>query len=158
MELIIKKLTEEYAKQLCEWKYNAEYSVYNFAPWDIAVQQKWSIADPKARESDFRSVTNKQGEFVGFFRMTKDKDEKIEIGLGMRPEYCGLGIGKDFVKIITQYVRAYYPNCLIYMEVRTFNIRAVKCYENCGYTVILKHHMDFPWGSDDYYHMEYKNE
>lgn len=157
MKLFVNKLTEENAKQLCTWKYKGEYSVYDFAPWDIATQQNWSITNPEVRESDFRSVISEQGNFIGFFRMTEDKHRKIEIGLGLKPMYCGQGFGKDFVKLITQYSLEKYTNHLIYMEVRTFNIRAVKCYKACGYKISLQHHKDFPWGSDEYFLMEYQN-
>lgn len=157
MKLFISELTEEYAKQLCTWRYNGVYSIYDFATWDIAIQQGWSITDKKARDADFRSAINEHEEFIGFFRMTKDTNGSIEIGLGLKPQYCGQGIGKDFVNLITQYIRAQYPNSKLFMEVRTFNTRAVKCYKECGYTIVLQHHMDFPWGSDDYFQMEYRD-
>lgn len=31
MKLFVDKLTKEYAKQVCAWKYEGEYSVYNFS-------------------------------------------------------------------------------------------------------------------------------
>ncbi len=135
MRLFVNKLTQEYAKQLCGWKYEGEYSVYNVS-WETAAEQKWPVADPMARESDFRSVIDENGNFIGFFRMTKDEHAKVEIGLGLKPELCGQGLGKDFVKLITKYTLNHYPNRYVYMQVRTFNARAVKCYEACGYKVV----------------------
>lgn len=155
MKLFVNKLTEEYAKQLCTWKYEGEYSVYDFAPWDIAMQQNWSITNPEVRESDFRSVISEQGNLIGFFRMTGDEQGNIEIGLGLKPQHCGQGLGKKFVKLITQYTLVHYPNQLTYMEVRTFNVRAVKCYKSLGYTIVLQHHKDLPWGSNEYFLMQY---
>lgn len=35
--------------------------------------------------------------------MTGYEHGKIEIGLGLKSKYCGQGLGKDFVKLITQY-------------------------------------------------------
>lgn len=157
MKLFVGKLTEESAKQVCAWKYEGEYSVYDFVPWDTASRQGWSVTDPEAREAGFRAVTDEQGEFIGFFRMTKDEQEKIEVGLGLRPDRCGQGIGKDFVKLITQYTLNQHPGRRICMEVRTFNKRAIKCYEACGYKIVLRHHKKFPWGSDEYFLMEYQN-
>lgn len=156
MKLVIEKLTEERAKQACAWKYEGEYSVYNFT-WEEAVEQNWSITVPEARESDFHAVTDEHGDLIGFFRMTKDGKEKIEIGLGLKPDYCGHGIGKDFVKLITQYTSDIYPGRRIYMEVRTFNKRAVKCYEACGYKAVLQHRKELPSGSSEYFLMEYQN-
>lgn len=156
MRFKIEKLTEENAKQLCTWSYQGEYSVYNFSPWEIAVQQNQGITNPYVRESTFRSVSDENGNFIGFFRMSKEKSGKVEIGLGLKPECCGLGLGKSFVEAITEYTLAQHPDCPIYMEVRTFNVRAVKCYKTCGYSITLQHHKVFPWGSGDYFLMEYQ--
>lgn len=156
MKMFVDELTEERAKQLCTWKYEGEYSVYNFS-WETAVEQNWSLAIPELRASDFRAVLSEQREFIGFFRMTKHEQGKIEIGLGLRPENCGHGIGKDFVRLITQHTLQQYPDHQVYMEVRTFNVRAVKCYEACGYKTVLKHRKETPWGSNEYFLMEYQN-
>lgn len=155
MDFLIRGLTEEDAKLLCSWKYEGEYSVYN-VPWEEAVKNHWSVADAEIRKSDFRAVTDETGEFLGFFRMTERKGGGVEIGLGMKPEYCGRGIGKDFVGVLTRYVLTNKPGALPFLEVRTFNVRAVKCYEKCGYRVVLRHHEGFPWGGDDYFRMEYQ--
>lgn len=150
-------MTEEHAKQLCSWKYEDKYSVYNFPSWDAAVQRKLSITNPKIRAAQFRSVINEQHELIGFFRMTEDKHGRIEIGLGLKPGCCGHGLGKEFVSLITRYAKARYPNRIIYMEVRSFNKRAVKCYNSCGYKIFAQHHKDFPCGSDDCFLMEYRD-
>ncbi len=156
MKLIIEELTEERAMQVCAWEYEGEYSIYNFT-WEKAVEQGWSITIPEARKSDFRAVIGGHGELAGFFRMTEDDEGKIEIGLGLRPDLCGHGTGKDFVKLITQYTLNLYPACQIYMEVRTFNRRAIKCYEACGYRIVKQHRKAFPSGSVEYFLMEYQN-
>lgn len=155
MNMYVGKLTEELAKKLCEWEYEGEYSVYNFSPWDIVVQQNWDISNENKRKVNFRSVKDEQENFIGFFRITKINQNKIELGLGLAPEYCGQGIGKDFVSLLTRYVMEKYPNYSLYMEVRTFNYRAVKCYEKCGYIVVLKHYKNFPWGNNEYFLMKY---
>lgn len=89
--------------------------------------------------------------------MTKDEQGGIEIGLGLRPDLCGQGIGRDFVKLITEYTLNLYPDRSICMEVRTFNKRAVKCYEACGYKIVLQHYKETPRVSDEYFLMEYQN-
>lgn len=66
MKFFVNKLDEKYAKQLCTWKYKGEYSVYDFVPWDIAIQQNWSITNPEVRESDFRSVISEKGHLIVF--------------------------------------------------------------------------------------------
>ena len=147
-------LNEHAAKEICKWRYEGEYAIYNFSSWEEAVEQNWSIADAAQREKEFKGVIDEYGQLIGFFRTSVDEVGEMEIGLGMNPTLCGQGLGKVFVQVITQYVRSQYPNQTIYMEVREFNTRAIKCYESVGYKVIKAHKKETSWGTYRYYRME----
>ena len=151
-------LKEVYAKDICGWKYEGEYSLYSYSSWEMAVRNHWEIADAKVRGQEYRGVLNKAGELIGYFKMHQDENGEVEIGLGMRPEECGQGKGADFVKTITDYVKKQYPESLVYLEVRLFNQRAVKCYEKAGYQVVCEHDSIKPWGTFRYKRMELKKE
>lgn len=151
-------LKEVYAKDICGWKYEGEYSVYSYSSWEMAIRNHWEIADAKVRGQEYRGVLNKAGELTGYFKMHQDENGEVEIGLGMRPEECGQGKGADFVKTITDYVKKQYPESLVYLEVRLFNQRAVKCYEKAGYQVVCEHDSIKPWGTFRYKRMELKKE
>lgn len=155
MNYKIVELNEKFAKEICnEWRYDGEYSVYN-VPWDEAVKQNWSIADEDKRGIQFRGVIDENNILIGFFRMTKDDKNDIEIGLGMHPELCGHGFGKKFVKIITDYAHKKFPQNILYVEVRTFNKQAFSCYKSSGYKLKCQHEKVTPLGIIEYFRMEF---
>ena len=43
MDLRLKILTEDHARQICSWKYEGIYSIYNYPDWDTLNQQRWGI-------------------------------------------------------------------------------------------------------------------
>ena len=48
-------------------------------------------------------------------------------------EQCrGQGIGRDFLN----FIRKRYPDCLLRLEVEEENQRAIRAYQNCGYTFL----------------------
>ncbi len=49
-------LNEELAKEICSWKYNGEFSVYNFSDWDEVVDNKWDLSIKDKRESEFVGI------------------------------------------------------------------------------------------------------
>ena len=52
-------LKEVYAKDICGWKYEGEYSLYSYSSWEMAVRNHWEIADAKVRGREYRGVLNK---------------------------------------------------------------------------------------------------
>lgn len=135
---------------------SGEYSVYNFSPWEEAVKNKYSIANSKEREKQFFGVTTLERKLVGFFRVDIQEGNQLEIGLGMAPEFCGKGLGKQFVEETTEYLKFKYPKYVLYMEVRIHNQRAISCYQSAGYKIVYRHIKETPWGTFEYDHMEYE--
>lgn len=150
----ITRMTREQAREICGWRYEGEYAVYNFSEWEEAVRQGWSIADDTRRAAEFRAVLDDRGELEGYFRMDDSAPGELELGLGLRPERCGRGRGADFVRLITEYARGHYPDRKLFLEVRSFNLRAVRCYEAAGYRKTGRYRKVNPWGTDDYIRME----
>lgn len=155
MKFQITGLSEAQAKEICdEWVYEGEYAVYNVS-WADAVKQRWSIADEKKRAYQFRGVFDANNSLIGFFRMTEDEQNGVEIGMGMRPDLCGRGLGTAFVDVVTAYSQRQHPQKKLYLEVRSFNHRAIKCYQRAGYTVNCLHEKTTPTGKVAYIRMEF---
>lgn len=155
MQLNIALLNEEQAREVCNaWIYEGEYAIYNIS-WADAVQQRWSIADERKREIQFRGVFDADNTLIGFFRMTEDDQNEVEIGMGMRPDLCGRGLGKAFVEAVTAYTLQQYPQKKLYLEVRTFNQRAMQCYQKAGYAMKYRHEKTTPSGKIEYIRMEF---
>lgn len=83
----LKTLSENNAKEICRWKYDGEYAVYNFSDWDIVVENGWDLAVKQKREEDFLAVLH-DNQLIAYGRVTKSED-KAFIGLGLAPSLCG---------------------------------------------------------------------
>ncbi len=75
---------------------------------------------------------------IGFGRIQRVED-LIVLGVGLKPEYCGKGLGLPVMETLTAKAEALYPNEIISLEVRRFNERAIKCYEKAGFKIVDKY-------------------
>lgn len=143
----IDKLSLSQAKELSEWKYEDEYSIYNYPDWDIMIRDKWAITDVIVRNNEFRGVFI-DNQLIGYFRLFTCKD-KLFIGLGMKPSFCGQGNGYKFMHSILKYYLCVYPDKILNLKVRTFNERAIKLYKKLGFRIV-NNTLD-----DEFIYMEY---
>lgn len=58
-----------------------------------------------------------------------EKKEEVFIGIGVNPDLCNKHYGQRMLLITYEISKKLYPNKPLYLEVRTWNIRAVKCYQ-----------------------------
>lgn len=144
--MITKTMNEQAAKEICSWKYPNEYSVYNMGSWDNVVKQNWAITNELKRQEQFRSIYEKE-ELIGYFRF-RLIDDVINIGLGMKPELCGHGNGKEFLTFILNTKEL--KDKKIELEVREFNKRAIKSYEQVGFKIIRKEERETLNGKDNF--------
>lgn len=154
MNLWLNDLTEAYAKEICDWKYDGEYSIYNYPDWNKVLSEKWAIANDEKREMEFSAVVDDNRRLCGYFRLI-NKDDHVLIGLGLKPSLCGQGLGNAFMELLMQMCANMYPNKKLVLEVRAFNKRAVKCYEKAGFKTTDIYKKDTPIGSSEFLRMEF---
>ena len=53
----------------------------------------------------------------------------------LKPSLCGQKLGSEVMEMVKQKCRELYPSKEIILEVRSFNMRAIKCYEKAGFMV-----------------------
>ena len=58
------------------------------------------------------------------------------------------------MKLLIEECRNRFPDCLIALEVRCFNTRAIRCYENIGFEIKKKYCKDTLTGNAEFYLME----
>ena len=126
-------LTDEEAREAVAWRYDGEYAVYNFPSWDECAARGWSITDAVKRENAYFSVRY-AGEFLGFFHIM-DRAGHVELGVGMKPELCGQGRGRMLMALALAKILETRGCTTVKLAVRTFNTRAVRCYERAGFTI-----------------------
>lgn len=130
MNFTFEELTQENAVEIANnWKYSGEYAFYDMTadPEDYA-----EFVDEEARKENgyFQAVS--AGKLAGYFCVFQQGTE-IEIGLGLRPDLCGRGMGSEFTTAILEYMDSHYHCEKYVLHVALFNQRAIKTYRRCGF-------------------------
>lgn len=154
---VLIKLSEDYAKEICSWRYEGEYSIYNFSDWDTVVENQWDLSIEEKRELEFIAILL-NNELVAYGRISL-KGDIAYIGIGLKPSFCGKGYGEDIMNLLIEECKKRFPNNTIGLEVRSFNKRAINCYRNIGFEVKEKYvKKTFDNLMDEFYYMEYRGE
>ena len=101
------------------------------------------------------SYTNEDGEFVGFVNLL-DEGDSVFFGIGVKPDYCGKGIGKTITKMALTESQKRFPNKPIVLEVRTWNKRAIHCYQSQGFKIVEIKKQETYIGFGEFYVMRYE--
>jgi len=155
MNLRLEILTEDQARQICCWKYKGIYSIYNFPDWDTLNKQRWGITIEEKRKNEFTAVIDESNNLCGYIRFIENKDFVL-VGLGLKPSSCGQGLGNILMELLKNECKKRYDSKRIALEVRSFNKRAIKCYERAGFEITDVYQKDTLIGSDEFIKMEYK--
>ena len=130
MKFIFQPRTKEDAHQIASWHYLPPYDFYDLDhdPEDFA-----EFLDPQTWRVPNYSVFNEKNELVGFFDFKQD-GQTVEIGLGLRPDLTGKGLGLMFVNEGLAFGQEHFSVELWSLSVATFNARAIRLYERVGFT------------------------
>ncbi len=123
--------TEEEKILITEWKYEREYSVYNAEPYEEQKKKGFGFANP---QNHFYSFYDEK-KLIGFINLYEEETE-VFFGIGVKPEECGKGYGSQMTETACKISRRLFPGKPLYLEVRTWNQRAVRCYEKAGFHIV----------------------
>ena len=146
--MLITSMNEQAARQICAWDYEYPYSVYNYWPYDEAVRTNARIINSKYND-EYLCFWNESEALIGYVSFIKNTD-KLFLGIGLAPDYCSKGLGK---KLLSQSIvlskEKYSDDVEIWVQVRFWNERAIKCYSACGFE--LQYYKDLPdrWGKTE---------
>lgn len=139
---LLKQLEKDTAKEICTWKYKKPYDIYNLLDTEIVAMSNWDIAMEEEHKKEFVAIYDDK-DMIAYGRINKESDG-VYLGLGLRPNRCGVGMGSHITKLLTNEAVRRYPDSKIVLEVRTFNIRAIKCYEKAGFEINKKYERRTP--------------
>ncbi len=162
MQFTFKPMEEADIHAIMVWRYEEPYAVYNWEEEDDPLEAL-------DRRSPHYTVKDERGELVGFFAYgssaeIRDSDEPhlysennaVTVGLGMRPDLAGKGLGLAFVKAGLDFARKQFKPDYFRLYVRTFNERAIRVYERAGFErgeMVIQHN---PEGNRDFLEMHRK--
>ena len=140
MHFTLKPMDEAGAHAIQAWHYEGQYSVYNWGDDD------GGIAELLDRRSPHYAVWDDKGEPIGFFGFGSSaqvwdggephlysENNTITVGLGMRPDLTGKGLGLAFVNAGLAFAKEQFKPDYFRLFVLTFNERAIKVYERAGF-------------------------
>jgi ribosomal-protein-alanine N-acetyltransferase len=132
------RITRADAQTISRWRYDEPYSVYDGNPASVA-----SLLEPRY---SYHSVHDDHGELVGYFCFGEDArvpagkrlglyepGPALDLGLGLRPDLTGQGLGERFVQAGLRFAKKMYDPRLFRLTVATFNRRAIRVYERAGF-------------------------
>lgn len=127
----IQPMTLTDAKEILTWQYEPPYDFYNIVNTD---EHPAEIMNDAIRIKHFYSVY--QEKLIGLIELHRNKNT-CTLGLGLKPEYTGKGLGESFVFEAIKFIQTTYPDItMIELAVATFNERAIKVYERCGFEAL----------------------
>jgi [ribosomal protein S18]-alanine N-acetyltransferase len=129
--LYFEQLSQEDAEAIAEWHYPEPYSFYDWTadPGDLR-----ELLDPALRGEAYWAVRDETDELVGYFSFKPKDEQTVEIGLGLRPDLTGRGLGGSFLAAGLEFARARFSAERFTLAVATFNERAIKVYERAGFS------------------------
>lgn len=125
----LRRALPEEVREIYGWRYDGPYAFYDMSrnPGDLD-----QMPDPDGREK-FYSVLGPESGLAGFFSFIDEGDGELTVGLGMRPDLTGRGLGERFVRRGLEFGRGVLGANRFSLSVATFNERAIKVYERSGF-------------------------
>lgn len=125
-------LSDAAKRQICAWNYDGDYAIYNLPSYE----------EMKARQRGFMNEAAAQDYYgfwdgdtlVGYIKLT-ETGAAVAIGIGVKPDLCNKGYGQQVMEITAGIAKQLYPGKPLYLEVRTWNTRAIRCYEKAGFRI-----------------------
>ena len=130
MIFCFRQMDQQEAEEIAnQWKYDGIYSFYDISA-DEDDYQEFLDSDRRGNGCFSCYLEN---ELVGHYSV-KILDGKAEIGLGLKPKLTGKGLGIIFINDVLEHITFLTGVSDFRLSVALFNKRAIKAYENVGFT------------------------
>lgn len=126
------------AKEIVNWKYPQEYSFYDFEDCPETFHE--------LLDGTYYAVRDQENQLIGFFCFGRNAqvqeghnqnlysgDNVLDIGIGMKPELTGKGMGFSFLKAGIEFAKQHFKPDYFRLNVAAFNKRAIKVYSKMGF-------------------------
>ena len=142
MKLTIRPASAETFAERASWRYEPPYDFYD------------GDQEPVLNHERYFDAFGEDGTLVGFYYL-EEKGDAVEIGLGLRPDLTGRGLGGAFFQTGLDFLRSRFPGRPVVLNVAASNLRAIKVYERAGFRKTGRHIRSFErWGDVEFVEME----
>lgn len=125
-------LNEAEKREICAWRYDGAYAVYNLPPYEEMKRKKMGFLNPQSA-GNYRAWYD--GDLMVGFTNLLEEETEVFVGIGVSPGLCGKGYGQAILREASAISARLYPGKPLYLQVRTWNNRAVSCYRKAGFRI-----------------------
>ncbi|WP_029421462.1 GNAT family N-acetyltransferase [Alicyclobacillus macrosporangiidus] len=140
MNFVTRTMTQADAIQIAGWTYEPPYDFYNMGGTDESVNELLN--------GSYWVVESNDGDIIGFYctggsaqvpaghtlgAYLHGVEDVVDLGIGMRPDLTGRGLGTPFLDCVLRKVAARHPSADIRLTVAAFNRRAIQLYRRFGF-------------------------
>ena len=126
-------LSQAQAEEIARWHYPEPYSFYD---WEKDSGDLAELLDPALRGDAYYAVQGREDQLLGYFSFRRRDHGVLQIGLGLRPERTGQGLGSAFLQAGLEYARSRFEPAEFVLAVATFNRRAIAVYKRAGFAPV----------------------
>ena len=148
--LRIASMSQADAAVIADWRYQGPYAFYD---WRADANDLAELLAPELRGDRYFSAHDENGELVGFFSFQL-AGEVLVVGLGLRPDLTGRGLGLGYLESGLAYARDRYEPRRFRLSVASFNSRAISVYERAGFLVTRSYEHETNGGVFPFVEME----
>jgi len=137
LQISYRPAEKKHAREFVQWVYESPYDVYNCPPEEIGDAVQYNI-DPK---NNVYAMFDQNEELIGYCSYGRDaqvpggdySEEALDIGLMIKPELTGQGMGTTFAKEVIRNGIAKYEPKKLRVTIAAFNKRAMRTWERNGF-------------------------
>lgn len=145
-------MNREHAEELCSWRYEPPFDLYGWSDFQAMEADGIEFGDADIRSQQYMAVLDPNGHMIGFVQLFPLLGV-TRLGLGLRPDRCGQGLGADFARSAAQEALRRAPSDEIDLEVLTWNVRAIRAYEKAGFHITDTYVRPTPTGAAEFHCM-----
>jgi ribosomal-protein-alanine N-acetyltransferase len=127
---LFRPMSDGEAREISGWSYEHPYDFYDATSDEDDLAE---LLDPERRKDAYFSAFDEEGALVGFFQFEAE-GSTVDVGLGLRPDLTGAGVGLDFLLAGLEFARKRFSPTRFTLAVTTFNERAILVYERAGFS------------------------
>jgi ribosomal-protein-alanine N-acetyltransferase len=127
-------MTQADAVEISGWRYPPPYDFYD-ATADAGDLDE--LLSPELRGGNYLAAVDGSGDVVGFAQLVADGGT-VDVGLGLRPDLTGRGLGAGFLDAVLAEARSRHTPERLTLSVAAFNQRAIVVYERAGFAEVAR--------------------
>ena len=140
------RFTRQAIREIYLWRYPPPYDVYNWT--DVPAEE----IDPEdfdyylASDSTFFEIRDSKGSLLGFCSFGPDGQvpggdysaQALDIGIGLRPDLTGIGLGSDLLPHLIQLGEERFQSSRFRVTIAAFNTRSQRLAQKYGFAEVSR--------------------